>query len=374
MTKQSKKALQMFGGFYKNKSVLVTGHTGFKGSWLALWLHELGANVTGLALPPNTEPNHFDLIGLKDLIHHIEGDIRDLQTVSKAFVIAKPQIVFHLAAQPVVRESYDDPKTTFDTNIGGTVNVLEAIRHCPSVKAVVVVTSDKCYENREWVWGYRENDPMGGHDPYSASKGATEIVCSAYLRSYFQQGARGPHIGFATARAGNVIGGGDWAKDRIIPDCVRALSKGEPIIIRNPNATRPWQHVLDPLSGYLLLAKRLNEDPERLSGPWNLGPCTSDQITVKELAERFISSWGSGKIQLPQTSAKAPHEAHLLHLNIDKAAFGLNWQPAWHSSEAIDFTVDWYKSWHSGQVVPITLSLEQIKRFSQMGLKQGVFA
>jgi CDP-glucose 4,6-dehydratase len=371
--KQSKKALQVFDGFYKNKSVLVTGQTGFKGSWLALWLHKLGANVTGYALPPNTEPNHFDLIGLKDLIHHREGDIRDLQTVQATFAESQPEIVFHLAAQPIVRESYDDPKTTFDTNIGGTVNVLEAIRHCPSVKAAVVVTSDKCYENKEWVWGYRENDPMGGHDPYSASKGATEIVCSAYLRSYFQQGARGPHIGFATARAGNVIGGGDWAKDRIIPDCVRALSKGEPIIVRNPNATRPWQHVLDPLSGYLLLAKRLNEYPERLSGPWNFGPCTTDQITVKELAERFISSWGSGKIQLSQARAKAPHEAHLLHLNIDKAAFGLNWQPAWDSSEAIDFTVDWYKSWHSGQVIPITLSLEQIKRFSQMGLKQGVF-
>ena len=213
----------MFNNFFKNKSVLVTGHTGFKGSWLALWLHELGAKVTGLALPPNTEPSHFDLIHLQDFITHIEGDIRDEKTVRKAFQKAKPEIVFHLAAQPLVRDSYDDPKTTFDTNIGGTVNVLEAIRHCPSVKAAVIITSDKCYENKEWVWGYRENDPMGGHDPYSASKGATEIVCSAYLRSFFQNSARGPHIGFASARAGNVIGGGDWAKDRIIPDCVRAL-------------------------------------------------------------------------------------------------------------------------------------------------------
>jgi len=378
VTKQSKKAMQMFGGFYKGKSVLLTGHTGFKGSWLALWLHEMGAQVTGLALPPNTEPNHFDLIGLKNLIHHVEGDIRDLKMVQKAFEAAQPEIVFHLAAQPLVRDSYDDPKTTFDTNIGGTVNVLEAIRHCPTVKAAVVVTSDKCYENKEWVWGYRENDPMGGHDPYSASKGATEIVCSAYLRSFFQksgeiwghdpnspefgivspdfpvscppefvsgtcsgspQGAErvpGKLIGFATARAGNVIGGGDWAKDRIIPDCVRALSKGEPIIIRNPNATRPWQHVLDPLSGYLQLAKRLTEDPEPFSGAWNFGPLMTDQISVLDLARRFVSAWGSGRIELNsgdmtrirQNSVSCPrnsplHEAHILHLAIDKAACDL---------------------------------------------------
>ena len=359
--KQIQGKIKMLDCFYKGKSVLVTGHTGFKGSWLALWLHELGANVTGFALPPNIEPNHCDLIELKQLVRHIEGDIRDLQAVTQALAIAKPEIIFHLAAQPLVRDSYDDPKTTFDTNIGGTVNVLEAIRHCPTVQAAVVVTSDKCYENREWVWGYRENDPMGGHDPYSASKGAAEIVSSAYLRSYFDTNGRGPHIGFATARAGNVIGGGDWAKDRIIPDCVRALSKGEPIIIRNPQATRPWQHVLDPLSGYLLLAQRLVEAPVRFSGAWNFGPSSSDQITVRELAERFIASWGSGRIQTPQLTEKAPHEAHLLHLSIDKAVFELNWHSRWDSSTAINRTVDWYKAWNGGTGDMKDISIEQIK-------------
>jgi CDP-glucose 4,6-dehydratase len=212
--------------FYHGKRILITGHTGFKGSWLALWLQSLGAKVTGLSLPSPTDPSHFDLIGLKNLVKHIEGDIRDLKTVQKVFSKSKPEIVFHLAAQSLVRDSYENPKDTFDTNIGGTVNVLEAIRHCPTVKSAVIVTSDKCYENKEWTRGYRENDAMGGHDPYSASKGATEIVCAAYGRSFFDKSGRGPHLGLATARAGNVVGGGDWAKDRIIPDCVRALSKG----------------------------------------------------------------------------------------------------------------------------------------------------
>ena len=350
----------LFQGIYKGKRVLVTGHTGFKGSWLTLWLHKLSADVTGLALAPNTKPNHFDLIGLNALIHNIEGDIRDAQTVQAAFAVVQPEIVFHLAAQPLVRDSYDDPKTTFDTNIGGTVNILEAIRNCPSVKSVIIVTSDKCYENKEWVWGYRENDPMGGHDPYSASKGAMEIVCSAYLRSFFQQGARGPHIGFATVRAGNVIGGGDWAKDRIIPDCIRALSKGEPIIVRNPKATRPWQHVLDPLSGYLLLARRLLDNPVQLSGAWNFGPLAADQITVKELAERFVTAWGSGKISTPSPHGKAPHEAHLLHLNIDKALAELDWHPSLDSSTAIDWTADWYRAWNSGKQDMRQLSRNQI--------------
>jgi len=285
----------LFEAFYKGKSVFITGHTGFKGSWLALWLHELGAEVTGFALPPNTTPAHFNLIGLKDLVRHIEGDIRDIQAVKHAVDIAKPEIVFHLAAQALVRDSYDDPKTTFDTNIGGTVNILEAIRHCPTVKAIVVVTSDKCYDNKEWVWGYRESDPLGGHDPYSASKGATEIVCAGYRLSYFNKDGCGPHLGFATARAGNVIGGGDWSKDRIIPDCVRALSQNKPIVLRNPLATRPWQHVLDPLYGYLLLAKNLWYQPNRFSGAWNFGPGLSDQITVAELAERFIAVWEAAK-------------------------------------------------------------------------------
>jgi CDP-glucose 4,6-dehydratase len=356
----------MFDGFYKGKSVLVTGHTGFKGSWLALWLHELGAQVTGFALPPNTEPNHFDLIELKNLVRHIEGDIRDLQTITQAFDRAKPEVVFHLAAQPLVRDSYEDPKTTFDTNIAGTVNVLEAIRYCPYVKAAVVVTSDKCYENREWVWGYRENDPMGGHDPYSASKGATEIVCAAYFRSYFHKNGHGPHLGFATARAGNVIGGGDWAKDRIIPDCIRSLSSSEPIIIRNPHATRPWQHVLDPLSGYLILAQRIAENPGHFSGSWNFGPVEGGQIRVLELAEKFIKAWGGGTIETPQFEKKAPHEAHLLKLCIDQAMNELHWKPTLDSESAIDWTVEWYKSWHNKKQHSKATSINQIHEFEKI--------
>lgn len=368
--KPSQKKRPMFSGFYKGKSVLLTGHTGFKGSWLALWLHELGARVTGFALPPNSTPSHFELIGLKDLIAHREGDIRDLHAVTQAFEAARPEIVFHLAAQPIVRESYDDPKTTFDTNIGGTVNVLEAIRHTPSVRSAVIITSDKCYDNREWVWGYREIDPLGGHDPYSASKGAAEIVCTAYHRSYFAADGRGPHPGFATARAGNVIGGGDWAKDRIIPDCVRSLAADNPIVVRNPQATRPWQHVLDPLAGYLLLATRLLEDPDMFSGAWNIGPLASDQITVYELVERFVDAWGSGALETYQTGGKAPHEAHLLNLSIDKAVSILKWKPVLDSSSAINWTVDWYKSWYQSKENMRDLTTRQINEFSKLVLKQ----
>jgi len=353
----------MFHNIYHGKRVLVTGHTGFKGSWLALWLHELGAHITGLALPPNTNPSHFELIRLKDLVHHLEGDIRDLETVQGAFTTAKPEIVFHLAAQPLVRDSYDDPKTTFDTNIGGTVNVLEAIRHCPTVQAAVIITSDKCYENREWVWGYRENDPMGGNDPYSASKGATEIVCSSYLRSFFGRNGRGPHVGLATARAGNVIGGGDWAADRIIPDCVRALSTDRPILIRNPEATRPWQHVLDPIAGYLLLAVRLVDDREKYCGAWNFGPQTTRQISVRELASRFVAAWGAGSIQTPNSNERSPYEARLLHLNIDKAVSALQWQPVLEGATAIDWTAAWYKFWHLQKENLRELSVSQIHQF-----------
>ncbi len=360
----------MFNDFFKSKRVLITGHTGFKGSWLALWLHELGANVTGFALPPRTIPNHFALIGLKDRIGHTEGDIRDLETLKHVFDMVKPEFVFHLAAQALVRDSYDDPKTTFDTNIGGTVNVLEAIRQSPSVRAALVITSDKCYHNREWVWGYRESDPLGGHDPYSASKGAVEIVAAAYQHSYFDQNGQGPHLGLATARAGNVIGGGDWAKDRIIPDCVRALTTDQPIFVRNPQATRPWQHVLDPLAGYLRLAARLLENPDKYSGAWNFGPQTSDSITVQTLAERFIAAWGSGAIQSPP-AGKAPHEAHLLHLNIDKALFDLQWRPILDSSSAIDWTVDWYKSWHQSKKTMQDVSVLQINQFIELATLKG---
>jgi CDP-glucose 4,6-dehydratase len=360
----------LFRNSFKGKRVLVTGDTGFKGSWLALWLHELGAHVTGMALPPHTEPSHFQLLGLDNLIHHIDADIRTMEEVDAVFRKAKPQLVFHLAAQALVRDSYSDPKGTFDSNIGGTVNVLEAIRLCPDVHSAVVVTSDKCYENQEWVWGYRENDPLGGHDPYSASKGAAEIVSAAYLRSFFDKNGHGPHLGFATARAGNVIGGGDWAKDRIIPDCIRALAAGKPIVVRNPQATRPWQHVLDPLAGYLVLMARLLESPDTYSGAWNFGPQASDQITVSELVDRFIGIWGSGTTQTPHIGKKAPHEANLLNLNIDKAASSLKWKPTLDSFSAINWTAHWYKSWHEHTDNVRELTVRQIREFHELASRK----
>ena len=364
--------LTLFGDVFRGKRVLVTGHTGFKGSWLSLWLNDLEAQVTGFALPPDTLPSHFELIGLKDMVTHIECDIRDSGAVNKVFKKAHPEIVFHLAAQALVRKSYNDPKGTFDTNITGTVNILEAIRNSSSVKAAVIVTSDKCYENREWVWGYRENDPMGGYDPYSASKGAAEIVCSAYRRSFFDKIGRGPHIGFATARAGNVIGGGDWAKDRLIPDCVRALSKNKPIAIRNPNATRPWQHVLDPLSGYLFLAQRLLEAPDRFSGAWNFGSTEIRHVNVLNLAKKFISVWGEGEIVLAEQKQSVLHEAHLLQLSIDKAVYELSWFPVLGSSTAIDWTIDWYKIWQQGKKDLRGASLEQIHAYVETALEKKV--
>jgi len=363
--------LRRFGDVFRGKHVLITGHTGFKGSWLALWLHDVGAEVTGLALAPDTEPSHFELIGLGEIVNHIEGDIRDPHVVDMAFKTADPEIVFHLAAQALVRDSYDDPKGTFDTNIGGTVNILEAIRASSSIKAAVIITSDKCYENREWVWGYRENDPMGGHDPYSASKGAAEIVCSAYRRSFFDKMGRGPCIGFATVRAGNVIGGGDWARDRIIPDCIRALSENKPIVIRNPNATRPWQYVLDPLSGYLFLAQQLLNDPDRFSGAWNFGPADIEHINVEDLAKRFVAVWGKGSIEPIKSNQYAPHEAHLLRLSIDKAAYELGWFPVLNGSMAIDWTVNWYKDWQEGDKNLREISLDQIHEYAGIALEKN---
>lgn len=362
--------LKAFGDIFRGKRVLVTGHTGFKGSWLSLWLHDLGAQVTGFALPPDTAPSHFDLVGLRDLITHVEGDIRDPHHVNKTFQTVKPEIVFHLAAQALVRDSYDDPKKTFDTNIGGTVNILEAVRLSSSVKAALVITSDKCYENKEWVWGYRENDPMGGHDPYSASKGGAEIVCSAYRRSFFDKAGRGPHIGFATVRAGNVIGGGDWAKDRIIPDCIRALSENKPIVIRNPKATRPWQHVLEPLSGYLFLARKLLDDTDKFSGAWNFGPADIEHIKVEELAKRFVAVWGKGAIERNEPNEPAPHEANLLRLSIDKAAYELGWSPILSGSTAIDWTVNWYKRWDMDEKDMRGFSLEQIREYIGIALEK----
>jgi CDP-glucose 4,6-dehydratase len=332
---------------YRGMRVLVTGHTGFKGSWLSLWLSELGAEVYGLALPAVEGPGHFKLAGVQDRVTHREGDVRDLGAVRASFAEARPAVVFHLAAQALVLPSYADPKGTFDTNVGGTVNLLECARSSPEVRAVVIVTSDKCYENREWDYAYRENDAMGGHDPYSASKGAAELVTAAYRRSFFHEPGR---PGLSSARAGNVIGGGDWSPHRIVPDCVRALAAGEPLVVRNPRSVRPWQHVLEPLSGYLALAARVLEAPRRYGDAFNFGPASGDHVDVEELCGLFLSAWGSGstiKPVGPLPAAAAPHEAGLLRLSCEKAAQVLGWRPALDSREAIRWTAAWYREWHA---------------------------
>ena len=344
----------------RGKRVLVTGDTGFKGSWLCLWLHQLGAQVCGYALPPENDDDHFNLLGLDSLIEHVTGDIRDIAAVKLTFDRFQPEIAFHLAAQPLVRFSYAEPKLTFDTNVAGSVNILEAVRECDSLKAMVYVTSDKCYRNKEWIWGYRENDELGGHDPYSASKAAAELVFSSYQDSFFQTR---PGFGAATVRAGNVIGGGDWAADRIVPDAIRALRNGKEIFLRNPNSTRPWQHVLEPLSGYLLVAAKLLEEPKRFSGAWNFGPNAQSIRTVQDLAEMIIADWGSGSVEIaPQHNA--PHEANLLHLNCDKAHQFLRWQPKWEMARAVGETVAWYRGIHQGQNA-LEISSKQISDYME---------
>lgn len=326
---------------YSGKKVLVTGDTGFKGSWLSLWLSMMGADVTGFALPPLNENDHFNLLNLKDRINHIDGDINDQELVFSVFENTQPEIVFHLAAQPLVRLSYDQPAETFNTNVMGSVNILEAIRRSDSVKSVVYVTSDKCYKNNEWVWGYRENDQLGGHDPYSASKAAAEVVFSSYTDSFFN---KKEGLGVASVRAGNVIGGGDWALDRIIPDCIRSITTNTSIPIRNPIATRPWQHVLEPLSGYLLIGAKLLSDPKKYSGAWNFGPRADSVRKVKVLVETLVDFWGNGEM-VDAFDPDAVHEAGLLMLNCDKANTQLNWYPKWNFEETIAMTVDWYKAY-----------------------------
>ena len=341
-----------FERLFKGRRVLVTGDTGFKGSWLSLWLHELGAEVTGFALPPEREDDHFNLLGLNRLIRHIDGDIRDLSAVERVFKEAEPEFLFHLAAQPLVRLSYDEPKLTFDTNVGGSVNILEAVRATPSLRSVIYVTSDKCYRNNEWPWGYRENDVLGGHDPYS--------VFSSYMSSFFSSRAG---LGGASVRAGNVIGGGDWAADRIVPDSIRFLRNHKPILIRNPDATRPWQHVLEPLYGYLLTASMLYHEPARFSGPWNFGPDGDSIRTVGALAEKIVDCWGEGSVEIAVNSG-GPHEARLLHLNCDKARSLLDWRPRWSFDRAIKETVDWYKEVCSGKAA-LEVSRRQIRDYME---------
>jgi CDP-glucose 4,6-dehydratase len=352
----------MFSNVFKDKTVLVTGHTGFKGSWLCIWLKELGANVVGYALEPYTDKDNFVVTGLQGKITHIIEDVRDFHALRKVFEEYQPEFVFHLAAQPIVRESYVSPKETYDINIGGTVNVLECCRLTDSVRVIINITSDKCYENKEWVWGYRENDPMGGYDPYSSSKGCSELVTAAYRKSFFNPDDFKVHEkSLASARAGNVIGGGDWQKDRIIPDCIRALESDKPIEIRNPKAIRPWQHVLEPLSGYLLLASRMYEDPQKFCGAWNFGPNYDSIIPVGEVADKVVAHWGNGS-WIDLSNENEPHEARLLSLDISKAKSYLKWIPLWDTEKAIEQTVDWYKEYKKKD--PYRICVNQIEEFA----------
>lgn len=351
---------------FEGKRVLVTGHTGFKGSWLAIWLHRLGAEVTGVALDPGTPRDNFVLSGIGSRIKEdIRADIRDRAALEDIFRRCRPEIVFHLAAQPLVRLSYDIPAETYDTNVMGTVNVMEAIRAAGSTRVAVMITSDKCYENREQARGYCEEDPMGGYDPYSSSKGAAEIAIASWRRSFFNPADFGikHNTAIASARAGNVIGGGDWAKDRILPDCIRALEAGKPIPIRNPKAVRPWQHVLEPLGGYLLLAEKMWEHPSDYCEGWNFGPDASSIRTVREVAGKVVEHYGSGSIELAADSA-APHEAQLLTLSIDKARERLGWKPRMDLERSIGMTVDWYRRYRNTDVY--SMCAEQIDEYTSI--------
>ena len=344
---------------WHGRRVLVTGHTGFKGSWLSLWLHRMGAEVTGFALPPPTAPSLFALARLDELVAHVEGDVRDLDAVRAAVGAARPEVIFHLAAQPLVRLSYREPVETYATNVMGTVNLLEAARRSTSVGAIVCVTSDKCYENREWIWPYRENDPMGGHDPYSSSKGCAELVTAAWRRSFFADG--GPLL--ASVRAGNVIGGGDWAADRLLPDLIRAFTAGKPPVVRSPNSVRPWQHVLEALSGYLMIAERLLGGERRFADGWNFGPSEDDARPVSWIVERMRETWGGTTDAVRHDGAKQPHEAGLLRLDCSKARAALGWRPLLSLEQALDWIVDWHSQVAAGGDAR-TVSLDQLDRYT----------
>jgi len=348
--------------FWKGKKVFLTGHTGFKGGWMAIWLTSLGATVKGYSLDAPTTPSLFDSAKINDLIESDIGDIRDAKALSASMHAFKPDIVFHLAAQSLVRLSYEVPVDTFATNVMGTVNVLEAVRHSDSVGALVVVTSDKCYENKEWHWGYRECEPLGGYDTYSASKACAELVTNAYRQSFFQARPCGSSSALASARAGNVIGGGDWAADRLVPDILRNLQSKTSIVIRNPNAIRPWQHVLEPLSGYMMLAKLLFEKGNAYAQAWNFGPPDTGAKSVQWMTEEVISQWGSGSWE--HEGGEHPHEATYLKLDCSKATRNLDWIPVWNPSEALAVTVNWHKSWVSGANVH-ELCIKDIERYTR---------
>jgi CDP-glucose 4,6-dehydratase len=351
--------------FWRDRRVLVTGHTGFKGSWLALWLQRLGANVSGIALPPPTTPSLFDAARVGHGMRSSLVDLRDAREIAAAVSAADPEIVLHLAAQSLVMQSYADPIETYATNVIGTVHLLEAVRRLPTVRAVVVVSSDKCYQNNEWPWGYRESDAMGGFDPYSSSKGCVELLTAAYRNSFFAEREAGAAI--ATARAGNVIGGGDWARDRLIPDCLRAIDSKEPVGIRHPEAVRPWQHVLDPLAGYLALAERLHGKGRDFAEAWNFGPGDDDARTVRWLVERFIHDWGDNA-SWRADPAPHPHEASYLKLDCSKARLRLDWRPRWPIEIAIGKVCAWHRAFTGGADMR-DYTLTQIGEFESEGAR-----
>lgn len=356
--------IDIFHDFYRGKRVLVTGHTGFKGSWLSIWLHELGAEVIGVAQDPFTERDNFVLSGIRQRIKaDIRADIRDGERMKEIFHQYQPEIVFHLAAQPLVRLSYDIPVETYQTNVMGSINILEAIRATDSVKVGVMITTDKCYENREQIWGYRENEPMGEYDPYSSSKGAAEIAIASWRRSFFNPNDYEKHgKSIASVRAGNVIGGGDWALDRIIPDCIKALEAGKPIEIRSPKAIRPWQHVLEPLSGYMLLVQKMWDEPVKYCEGWNFGPKAESITNVWDVASMVIENYGSGELK-DLSDPNALHEAKLLMLDISKAKFQLGWEPRMSLDKCIQLVVDWYKRYKEEDAY--TLCVEHIEKYLQ---------
>ncbi len=349
---------------FKGKKVLVTGHTGFKGTWLSLWLVELGAQVVGYALEPDSSPSFFKSIDLTRDIKHYVGDIRDYKKLNKVIQDEKPEIIFHMAAQALVRKSYTNPLETYETNVMGTVNLLEAVRHCDSVRTVINITTDKCYENKEWVYGYREIDALGGYDPYSSSKAASELITASYRNSYFNPQDYGTkhHVALASVRAGNVIGGGDWSADRLIPDCIKSLRANQEINIRNPLSTRPWQHVLEPLAGYLTLAAKLEEDPKAYADAWNFGPNDNAAISVEEVVSKMIKLWGRGKYVLD--SGEHPHEANYLKLDLSKTVQRLKFKPVLNIDEALQLTVQWYKNFYEVNTTnPREFTINQIREY-----------
>lgn len=353
--------------FWQGKRVLVTGHTGFKGGWLSLWLQQLGADITGYALTPPTNPNLFEVAQVGAGMHSIIADIRDAETLGKEMLLAKPDIVFHLAAQSLVRRSYQEPVATYATNVMGTVHLLEAVRQTDTVRAVVNITSDKCYENRDWLWGYRESDPMGGYDPYSSSKGCAELVTDAYRKSYFHPAKYKEHgVAIATGRAGNVIGGGDWAEDRLIPDILRAFEASQSATIRSPNAIRPWQHVLEPLGAYLTLAERLYSEGSAYAEGWNFGPVDEDARPVQWIVEQLSQSWGNGASWKLDNKSQ-PHEANHLKLDCSKARAKLGWRPKYALPQALTKIVEWHKSYLAGEDMKAQ-TISQISQFESTNI------